>query len=122
MNQNINVVGGTVTYSANGGNLHISNNNGVLTINGEIIDIEKGINNVEIYVSGDVRELTTGSGDVSVQGTAGHVRTGSGDVVAQSGVSGSLQTGSGDIFVQGDVAGSVRTGSGKIRYNKPKGV
>lgn len=71
----------------------------------------------EIHVTGNVGNVRSGSGDVSVQSAVlGNIQTGSGDVECEQ-VHGSIQTGSGDVSAR-NVGGSVKTGSGDIKYVK----
>jgi formylmethanofuran dehydrogenase subunit C len=67
---------------------------------------------LNVVVTGDVAELETASGDVSVAGSVGAVTTTAGDVTCGD-VRGNLETVSGDIRC-GRVSGDVETLSGDI--------
>jgi len=98
--------------------------NGEIIINGQRVTsddngnvIVSGSGNVyNVEVTGNVDQLRTTSGDVTVQGTAGHINTASGDVDVKQGVNGSVNTASGDIHVGGSVKGSCHTMSGNIYH------
>lgn len=68
---------------------------------------------INVSVEGDVRDLTTVSGDVSVTGSCGSISTTSGDIECGD-VTGSVTTVSGDVEC-GSVGGNVKTVSGDIR-------
>ena len=66
---------------------------------------------VSIEINGNVQDLTTSGGDVTVNGLVTNLRTGSGDVVCDT--AGNVNTGSGDVHCK-HITGKVSTGSGDI--------
>ena len=66
---------------------------------------------VHIEITGDVTNLHTTSGDVTVNGSCISVMTGSGDVKCNEAVN--VKTGSGDVTCS-RIGGNVSTGSGGI--------
>lgn len=71
----------------------------------------------EVRVTGNIGALTTGSGDVYIEGNVtGSVQTASGDVECGS-VGGSVQTASGDVDAEA-VSGTVTTVSGDISHRR----
>ena len=66
---------------------------------------------VNIEITGDVTNLHTTSGDVTVNGSCISVMTGSGDVKCNEAVN--VKTGSGDVTCS-RIGGNVSTGSGDI--------
>ena len=70
---------------------------------------EKDVVNIEI--NGNVQDLTTSGGDVTVNGLVTNLRTGSGNVVCDT--AGNVNTGSGDVHCK-HITGKVSTGSGDI--------
>lgn len=70
----------------------------------------------ELKISGDVKDLSTASGDVYCANITGNISTQSGDVDC-GGVGGSISTMSGDVTCE-TVAGSVKTMSGDIKHRK----
>lgn len=67
-------------------------------------------NVVSIEITGQVENLYTTSGNVTVNGNVGRINTGSGDVKCDT--ANTISTGSGDV--ECDVANSVSTGSGDV--------
>lgn len=67
---------------------------------------------VTLEIHGDVEQLSTVSGDVSVSGDVGNIATASGDIRCQT-VRGSVSTASGDVHCS-SIGGSVSTMSGDI--------
>ena len=70
----------------------------------------------KIAVNGNVKSITTQSGDIECKDVTGSVKTMSGDVEAGN-VGGDISTMSGDVKC-GTVAGSVKTTSGDIKNAK----
>lgn len=69
---------------------------------------------LQIHIEGNIQQLQVDAAQsITVSGSAGDVRTHSGDVKCGA-VSGSVQTESGDVSC-GDVGGSVATSSGDIQ-------
>jgi len=87
------------------------NANGDVVIDGEKVTTAAIVN---ISVFGDVDVIQQGSGKTTVTGNAHNISTGSGDVRIEGSVSGNVQTGSGDVIVSGGIKGNVKTGSGDI--------
>lgn len=87
------------------------------------ISIDGNVNSVDVdycsslSVKGDVKTVTTSSGDVKVDGNAGSIKTSSGDVDVSGNVSGDVSTVSGDVEC-GHVTGKVSTISGDIANKK----
>lgn len=87
------------------------------------ISVEGNIDSVNVdycsslSVKGDVKTLTTSSGDVVVDGNATMIKTSSGDVEVSGNVSCDISTVSGDVEC-GHVAGKVSTISGDIANKK----
>ena len=72
----------------------------------------------ELVVRGDVRDLTSISGDVEVKGEVrGNVETTSGDVTCGN-IGGHVETTSGDVDCEGNIGEKVSTVSGNIKYKK----
>ena len=67
---------------------------------------------VTLEIHGNVEQLSTVSGDVSVSGSVGNISTASGNIRCQT-VRGSVSTASGDVHC-GSIGGSVSTMSGDI--------
>ena len=67
-----------------------------------------------LKVQGDVKDISTTSGDVSITGNVtGSIQATSGDIDVRGNVGGSVQTSSGDVECY-EVAGNVKTRSGDI--------
>ena len=102
----------------NNGRSYVGNN--VIINNGKIIiggkDYTPDGKEINIQVDGSIEQLHV---DVClkcvVNGDAGHVETGSGDVEITGNITGNLQTGT------GDVGGSIQTGSGGVKCNNVGG-
>lgn len=76
---------------------------------------------INIQVDGNIEELKVDTCQKCiVNGNAGYVQTGSGDLEISGDITGNLQTGSGDIEC-GNVGGSVQTGSGDVKCNNVSG-
>jgi hypothetical protein len=69
-----------------------------------------------MVVTGNVKKLSTASGDVSVGGTTGSVETASGDVECRD-VTGNVKTMSGDVECW-NVGGDIETMSGDVKHKK----
>ena len=116
-----NIVGRTVRISNNvingnivGGDLIISSDGNKLIINGQSYDTGSNLP-FTVIIEGDVKgRVETASGDVSVAGNAGNIKTMSGDVTIEGDVSGDVGTMSGDVRAK-SIAGNVKTMSGDIR-------
>lgn len=104
------------TIRINGSNNIISGNN-IVVSNGRVIvdgkDVTPDAKQISIAVDGDVSSVSVDACErVDVKGSAGQVKTQSGDVVCGN-VEGSVSTMSGDVNC-GAVAGSVSTMSGDV--------
>lgn len=110
---------GSVTITGNSDDIVIDNTNGMVTINGIPVGLEKGQVSLQIHIHDDVGDVTVrGSGDVMVTGDVkGDVNTQSGDVEVSGSVS-KVSTMSGDVDIVGSVSGSVSTMSGDIRHRR----
>lgn len=85
---------------------------GKLVIDGT--EVASEASKLQIHIEGNVQQLQVDSAQsITVSGSAGEVRTHSGDVKCAA-VTGSVQTNSGDVNC-GDVGGSVTTSSGDIQ-------
>ena len=115
--------GGTVVVNRGGKSYTISGKSlerrdGVWYVDGKpVSDSDTGgayddLDVVKIEIHGNVEQLSTVSGDVSVSGDVGNISTATGDIRCQS-VRGSVSTASGDIRC-GSIGGSVSTMSGDI--------
>lgn len=96
---------------------HASNvviRNGVTIVDGVPIKDLEGSCVTHIIIQGDVQNVTTTSGDVSVCGSVGSINCTSGDVDCGD-VTGSVNTTSGDVNC-GSVGCMVNTYSGNIRH------
>lgn len=105
--------------------------NGQVIIDGQSVNFDDKVINISVEgsidsvnvdycsslsVKGDVKTLTTSSGDVVV-GNVTMIKTSSGDVEVSGNVSGDISTVSGDVEC-GHVAGKVSTISGDITNKK----
>ena len=112
-----------------GSNVSVSGNK--ITINGTDVTPDTKIVNItiegdvdevradyceKIIVNGNVKTVSTTSGDIECKDIAGDVKLTSGDVQCGN-VGGSVQTVSGDVKAE-NVNGSVKTLSGDIKYRK----
>jgi hypothetical protein len=86
------------------------------------ITVEGNINDLKVdacescLITGNVKKVNTGSGDVSITGCCdGDIDTGSGDVEVAGNCGGDIDTGSGDVVVRGYCTGDIDTGSGDIK-------
>lgn len=70
----------------------------------------------KIVVGGNVKEITTGSGDVECGDVTGNVHASSGDIECGN-VGGNVETMSGDVKCE-NVSGNVKTVSGDIKHRK----
>ena len=74
---------------------------------------------ISIMVNGNVDKVEADACQtISVTGEVGNVKTLSGDVTVTGDVKGSVQTMSGDVDCGGSVAGSVSTMSGDVKHRK----
>lgn len=72
---------------------------------------------INITVSGNIERLECDMGRVYVTGDVGDIQTQSGDVNATGDIRGSVSTMSGDVKCKGAISGSVKTMSGDISHN-----
>jgi len=76
---------------------------------------------LKIEITGNVRgDIRTTSGDVTVTGDSGAIKTMSGDAEVSGNVSGSVSTMSGDVKVMGELGGSASSMSGDVRTGNKK--
>lgn len=74
---------------------------------------------ISITVNGNVNKVEVDAcKTIDVTGDVGNVKTLSGDITVTGNVSGSVQTMSGDVDCGGNVAGSVSTMSGNVKHRK----
>ena len=84
-----------------------------VTITGSIENLEIDTCD-KVHVNGDVKRLSTTSGDVDVKGNVtGCIQTASGDVDVDGSVDGNITTASGDVSC-GRVSGSASTMTGDV--------
>lgn len=111
------MVSGKVVINAkvietNGKSLSIDGNGNVI-IGGNIVNTIED-KKIEVLITGDVENLQTTSGNISVDGNVSkNVKTVSGNVRVSGEISGDVQTVSGDIKSE-KILGSVKTVSGDI--------
>jgi len=111
---NINMRGGVTIIDGRefkGNSISISN--GKVTVDGVVQDGELA-GPIHVQVHGDVQTLENHAGNVTAN-NVGELSTGSGDVKVDGNVGGSIRTGSGDV-VCGQVGGNIRTGSGDVSH------
>lgn len=111
----LNSVSGSVTIngkSYSGNNITVSN--GTVIIDGVVQDGEHLGYNIQIDIIGNVGEIETSSGNVTVSGDVSDVSTSSGDVKCGD-VTGNINTSSGDV-VCGNVGGKIKTSSGDVNH------
>jgi hypothetical protein len=100
------------TYSGN--NIVISK--GKVIIDGK--DVTPDSKEININIQGDINELKVDACDkLSVTGNVKNVSTKSGDIDITGNVEGSIQTMSGDVDC-GNVGGSISTMSGDVKHRK----
>ena len=98
------------TYSGN----NIVVTNGKVIINGK--DVTPDSKEINISIQGDINELTVDTcTQLTITGNVKELSTKSGDININGDVHGSVQTMSGDVDC-GNVAGSISTMSGDIKY------
>lgn len=74
---------------------------------------------IRIEVVGDIQELEVDyANSILVEGNVGNIKSGSGDVSVDGNVTGNVTTGSGDVDCDNIIAGHVYTGSGDVTYKK----
>lgn len=104
--------------------IRINNNsyvgNSVVITNGKIIidgkDVTPNSKEINISIEGDINELKVDAcNKVSVTGNVKNVSTKSGDIEVTGNVEGSIQTMSGDVEC-GNVGGSISTMSGDVTH------
>lgn len=71
---------------------------------------------VEVVVQGNVKDVTTKSGNVNIVGTVEHVEATSGCVTIKGNVNGTVRCTSGTIDIEGNVSGDVKCTSGVISH------
>lgn len=92
---------------------------GDVFIDGKRIELERSPK-IDIVVHGNLDSLEVGAANsIAVQGSAGRVSTGSGDVKCGA-VTGDVSTGSGGVEC-GAVQGNISTGSGDVQCGKVNG-
>ena len=95
-----------------GNSVSIKNNK--ITIDGNVIETEE--KNIKIEIQGDIEELKVDECDsVKVTGNVKNLTTMSGDVTVKGDVSGNVKTMSGDVEC-GKVGGNISTMSGDITH------
>lgn len=120
-------------YSYN--NVHsVSIINGIVKINGKVVDSPQSEKTINIIITGDIdvvdidycndfnitgsaNSVKVGSGNIKIGSVSGYVTSGSGNIKATS-IGGSVKTGSGNVSSEGDIHGDVSTGSGNIKGKK----
>lgn len=70
---------------------------------------------VDIVINGNVEKID-GACDVKVTGDVGEIDTSSGDISVTGNVKGNVKTTAGDVEIGGNVGGSVKTTAGDITY------
>lgn len=83
------------------------------------VTVSQNMPQIKVEILGDCESVTTKSGSVYVNQTAGSIQTTSGDVECKH-VFGSVSTISGDVDC-GDVSGSISTVSGDVHCVNDKG-
>ncbi|MBI2064524.1 MAG: hypothetical protein HYT62_00525 [Candidatus Yanofskybacteria bacterium] len=112
-----------VSISVNGVTISASGQ-GVVIRDGKVIVDGKDVTPVDakeisITVNGNVNKVEADAcREIYVTGEVGNVKTLSGDVIVTGNVKGSVQTMSGDVACGGSVAGSVSTMSGDVKHRK----
>lgn len=77
------------------------------------------VKEINITINGNVDKVEADACQtISVTGDVGNVKTLSGDITVTGDVKGSVQTMSGDVDCGGSVAGSVSTMSGDVKHRK----
>lgn len=105
----------------NGETYHTSGNaisvvNGVITVDGMNVT-PKDEKNIQINIIGDVGNLNVDHCNlIEIDGDVKDLQTSSGDVTLSGNVEGSIQTSSGDVECE-DIGGNVRTSSGDVKAN-----
>lgn len=70
---------------------------------------------VSIVIVGNVQNINTTSGDVTVNGSAKSIQTTSGDVSVEQNCTSNISTVSGDVTISGTNIGNINTISGDIK-------
>lgn len=70
---------------------------------------------VDIVINGNVEKIDSAC-DVKVTGDVGEIETSAGDISVTGNVKGDVRTNAGDIEIGGSVGGSVKTTAGDITY------
>lgn len=106
------------TYKLPAGSVNVVD--GKIYHNGKLVDnfsdAKEPIYNIVIY--GDNNNISTHSGDITVNGNAGSVTTQSGDIEISRDVNGDVKTTSGDINIKGNVYGRCSAVSGDINAKR----
>ena len=103
----INIRGQSITIS-----------NGVVTVDGKVIDNVAG---KTINITGGCQNLVTDCVDIVVHGDVGNITSTSGDVSVSGSVGGNIKTISGDVVAKGTLSGAVSTVSGDIGFGGAAG-
>lgn len=91
-------------------------NNGVITVNGKIVNIPSDTKVINITVEQNCGTIQVDScNQITVKGNVGeYVRTTNGDVEIGQGVGTYVETTNGDVHIKGDVQGSIHTVNGDV--------
>lgn len=101
---------------ANGSSVNIIN--GRVIVDGQEIAMTGKLADAKVFnivVEGNVDRVDGSFANVEVKGSAGAVKTMSGDITVHGDVNGGAETMSGDVKVKGSIQGNVKTVSGDIR-------
>lgn len=92
--------------------------NGQVIVDGKTVGMDGELAEAKVFnivVEGDADRVDGSFAKIRVQGSAGTVKSMSGDITVEGDVNGSAETMSGDVKVKGNVQGHVKTVSGDIR-------
>jgi len=89
-------------------------NNGRVIIDGVDVTNDNDSKVLNITIKGNVESISGIVSTLKVTGDVNNLSSGSGDVDIVGNVNGNIKVGSGDISVRGNVSGSVITSSGDI--------
>ena len=104
--------------SYKGGNISIIGNKVIIDGKDQTPDSKE----IKIEVNGDIEELSVDyASEISIKGNVDNVRTSSGDVTINGVVKNNIQTSSGDVEIDGDVTGGINTSSGDVKCGKVSG-
>lgn len=116
---NVNSYNGS-TIVINGNDVSYKSNGKSAIIKGKVtIEIKGNVGNVsttfgDISVDGSCADVESSSGDISINGDAKNVSTSSGDINVEGSISGNAETVSGNVKA-GKIIGNVKTISGNIK-------